>query len=422
MNKATPWTSEEEFRAVELREMEYTHAQIAKELGRSVRAVEKKFAKLRKPADWEHIPDSPVPAPKTCEERADYWKKESQRLQGVLSSQQHEKTAVDILVEAAHELAPKSYQPAPYEKPKVIKARGKAQSAVLFLSDQHIGKVVSPDQTHGIGRYDFQTFLRRLARVERSVLSILKEHTATPITELVVMFGGDTLDGALPHGNEADQQNTILMQVYSAAHAHAQLLRNLSVVAPIRVYGVSGNHTRFQNQKRCPTVNLNSNFDHLTYTLTEALTKDIPRIKWHLDMQPSATFTVEGFPFYLSHGHELRGCDRALGIPAHSIGRHLSFRAQTFPQFGQDVPAVVCHGHFHRAMLFSHAKGDVVFNGSMMGPDNYALTEAFNITAPVQLFWLMHADYGRSATYQLRLDKGDDEAHHYQLPDKFQCL
>lgn len=388
-----------------------TCKQIGDTLGRSTKAVEKKLAKLR---SSEIIPKQ------TAEQRAEYWQREYQKLAGKTGQQQHERTAVDILVERAVELAPVSYQPPPYEKPKKGDTTGKPQSAVLFLSDQHCGKIVSPDQTHGIGRYNFDTFLRRLARIERSVLSILGEHTATQINELVVMFGGDTLEGALEHGNEADHQNAMLTQVYSAAHAHAQLLRNLSAVAPIRVYGVSGNHPRFQ-QKRTPTVNLNSNFDHLTYALIEALTKDIPRIKWHLDMQPSATFSVEGFPFYLSHGHELRGCDRALGIPAHALGRHLSFRAQTFPQFGQDVPAIVCHGHFHRCMLFSHAKGDIVFNGSMMGPDNYALTEAFNITAPVQLFWLMHPEYGRSATYQLRLDKGDDEAHNYKLPDKFCC-
>lgn len=391
-----------------------TRRQIAEKLGMSFRAVKEALY-------VKGLPKAPEIAPEE-QSKLEYWRGQAGKMSKELEKLKSERTSTDMLVEAAHELAPKSYQPAPYEKQKASKHAGGAQSAVLFLSDQHIGKVVSPNQTHGIGKYDFQTFLRRLARVERSVLSILKDHTATPINEIVVMFGGDTLEGALQHGNEADQQNTMLTQSYSAAHAHAQLLRNLSVVAPIRVYGVSGNHPRLPNQKRTPTVNLNSNFDHFTYCLTEALTKDIPRIKWHLDMQPSATFEVEGFPFYLSHGHELRGCDRALGIPAHSIGRHLSFRAQTFPQFGQDVPAIVCHGHFHRAMLFSHAKGDVVFNGSMMGPDNYALTEAFNITAPVQLFWLMHKSYGRSATYQLRLDRGDNEEHHYQMPDKFACL
>lgn len=432
MNKTTPWTTPEENEAIDLRANNFTYAGIAAKLGRSTRSVEKKFAKLWKCAARaaDEVYQQRIKAcegvekvaeEKTCEERAAYWKTEAHRLQGVLSSQQHDKTAVEILVEAAHELAPKSYKPAPYKKDTRKPTISQAQTAVIFLSDQHVGKIVSKNQTHGIGSYDFQTFLRRLARLERSVLSILADHTVTPIKEIVVMFGGDTLDGALQHGNEADQMNTVLAQTYSAAHAHAQLLRNLSVVAPIRVYGVSGNHPRFQ-QKRPPSVNLNSNLDHFCYALIEALTKDIPRIVWNLDMQPAAKFEVEGFPFYLEHGHTLRGCDRALGIPAHAIGRHLSFRAQTFPQFDQDVPAIICYGHFHRSMILGHAKGDIIFNGSLMGPDNYALTEAFNITAPVQLFWLMHADYGRTATYQLRLDKGDDEAHHYELPDKFQCL
>lgn len=48
MNKITPWSSEEESQALDMKNAEYTNAEIALKLKRSCKSVEKKFAKLRK--------------------------------------------------------------------------------------------------------------------------------------------------------------------------------------------------------------------------------------------------------------------------------------------------------------------------------------------------------------------------------------
>lgn len=353
----------------------------------------------------------------------DYWKRRAHDLEKDLADGQRAKLAEEILATRVLDMAPKSYSPAPvppglhtdHEK------HGSPQSAVLLFSDTHIGAVVQPEQTLGLGHYSFDLFLRRLARLERSVHSIIRDHTATEVPEIVIAMLGDMLDGALVHSAECGQLNTLLSQFYCGGHAIAQFFRNLSALAPLRIYSTVGNHTRWGHQHKMPTKNRNSNFDMLLYLYVQALVRDIPTIKMELNLQPFATFDVQGYPFYALHGDGIRGGDKILGLPAHGMGRMVSTTTQLFARAQKDTPAYYVMGHLHRPIEIPHAKGAVIVNGAFPGIDGYALAEYFNSAHPVQKFWLMHPKFGRSATYDLRLDLGDATPHHYTLPSEFVC-
>jgi hypothetical protein len=392
-----------------------TYETIAKTLGRTRKATELKA---------DHLPKSePVVVDPQEKFRADYWRKRAGEMERALKEAQQSKTAVEVLCEHVLEMAPVSYNPAPniIRDCALRSSHSSPQSAVLAFSDTHIGAVVKPDQTLGMGNYNFEIFLRRLKRLETSVMSITNDHTTTPIAELVVPILGDMLDGALTHSAESGQPNTILTQFYSGGHAIAQFLRNLSVVAPLRLYGCVGNHTRWQNQHRMPSKNRNSNYDMLLYMFVQALTRDIPGIQWNLDWQPFAVFDVQGYTIYCGHGDNLRGGDKALGIPSHSMGRMVSTTSQLFTRNGKSAPNYYLVGHLHRPISIPHSRGEVIVNGAFPGIDGYALGEYFNSSFPSQKFWLMHPKFGRSATYDLRLDLGDETPHGYTLPAEFTC-
>ncbi|MCI0695675.1 metallophosphoesterase [candidate division KSB1 bacterium] len=355
------------------------------------------------------------------QEQAAHWKRVAIDAQRDLAAAQKERTAIDILVEQVHDLAPKSYAPPKgcFQPPK--KAKGTPQSALLILSDTHVGAVVKPEQTLGLGEYNFEIFLRRLWRLQCSIFSILQDHTTTEVPEIVVAQIGDMLDGGLVHSAECAQVNTILAQFYSAGHALAQFYRNLSTIAPVRVHTCVGNHTRFQNQHKMPTKNRNSNFDQFLTLYVEALLRDCPRIKFNIDMQPFACFDVQGFNHYAGHGDNLRGGDKTLGIPTHAMGRMVSTTTQLFSRADRVTPHYYLLGHLHRPISIPHAQGEILTNGAFPGIDGYALGEYFNSSYPSQKFWLVHEKFGRSATYDLRLDFGDSAPHGYVLPDKFLC-
>jgi hypothetical protein len=356
--------------------------------------------------------------------RAAYWQKRAKELQRELAESKHSAEATQVLIEQAHELAPKSYQPLNWSLDRAPnKNEGRPQSAVLMLSDTHIGQVVEPDQTLGVGAYNFSLFLRRLKRLERSVFSILQDHTTTPVPEIVVGMLGDMLHGNLAHSVEAGQANTLFTQFYSAGHAIAQFLQRLTAIAPVRIYTAVGNHTRWGTQKKMPTDNRFSNLDMFLYAYIQALVRDIPTIQFHLDKQPFALFEVQGHQFFAGHGDHLRGGDRILGIPSHAFGRNVATHSQLASRTGRPQPEYYLFGHLHRSITLPHVNGEILVNGGFAGVDGFGLMEAFNSTPPTQRFFLMHPKFGRSACYDLRLDFGDTEAHDYSLPDdQFQCL
>lgn len=328
---------------------------------------------------------------------------------------------MDKLVESITDLAPKSYDPRPVVPATRERSKGKPQSALLELSDTHIGKNVSPAQTLTFGHYDFPTFLARLKYLEESIVSIVQNHINTPVPELVVGMLGDMLDGALQHSNECGQTNPMFNQFFAGAHAIAQFLRNLAPVFPVvRIYEVVGNHSRFQNQRKMPTENKHSNFDKFLYAYVQALVRDIPNIKWELSSQPYQVFEVNGFVFFAGHGETLRGGDKTLGIPNHAVGRAVSTTSQLFGKHGLVAPNYYLYGHLHRNISLPHATGDVIINGGFVGIDGFGLSEMFTPADPMQKLFFVHPQYGKTATYDISLKFAEvGKKSPYEIPAGF---
>lgn len=350
----------------------------------------------------------------------EHWKRIALQREKELRKMAEEKAATDQLVDAAAALAPKSYKTAPSKCRKVAEKDSTHHSALLLLSDQHIGKVTTPGQTLGFGGYNFDRFCRRMNRLEDTVKSIVTDHTRGQVDELVIAMLGDSIDGALTHGAEAAQINTLMSQFYAGSHVTAQFLRNLSPTFPsIRVVSCVGNHPRWQNQHKMPTKNRYSNLDMFFYAYTRALVRDVANIQWTLGTQPMEQFDIRGWPFYAFHGDVLRGGDRALGIPAHAIARFISTAAQLSGRRGELPPAYYLTGHLHRIMDLPHGNGAFIVNGGFPGIDEFGIAVGLTPADPQQVFSLVHEKYGLAATYKISLKHGDDTPHNYEIPGEF---
>jgi hypothetical protein len=357
-------------------------------------------------------------------ERELYWKKRALVAEKDSAKAAEIRTAIDILVENVLSVAPVSYDPAPSIVRQKARGASSPQSAVLMLSDTHVGCVVTPEQTQGFGGYNFGIFLRRLKRLEDSVTSILNDHTTTDISELVIPMMGDMTDGALQHAAECGQESTLFSQFFGAGHAIAQFIRNLSALVPrIRIVTCVGNHTRWGTQRKMPTKNRFSNLDQFLYAFIQSLLRDVPTIDFQIDQQPSAEFKVQGFNFLASHGDTFRGGDKALGIPSHAIGRSISAGTQMRMKFERPGINYYLVGHFHRPIELPHSLGDIIVNGGFPGIDGYAMAESFTACDPVQKFFFVHPKHGRAAGYTLNLKFADLKGPvPYDIPNGFACV
>jgi hypothetical protein len=421
MKKRTSvWPDATRVEAIELARRGKSHREIAGALGKSETQVRNFFCNLarKEPA--------PVQPPEVSYEdsrkqsASEYWKERYSELSAKFERLNKEQTIVDQLVDDIKSLAPRSYSPAPpVNWVKRHHSRSEEQTAVLHLSDSHIGQVITPDQTDGFGDYDFDMFRARLKTLETGMISIVEQHTNTRVPKLVVAMGGDMLHGALGHAAEVGQVNTLFEQFYAGGHVLAQFLRNLSQHFPeVEVQVTAGNHTRWQNQKKMPTHNRFSNLDTFLYALTQALTKDVPAVKWVITKQPIADFEIYGHKFRMLHGDTLRGGDKALGIPNHAVGRMLSITTQLLSKVERNGPSYYLIGHFHREISIPHARGAVLFNGGFPGLDGFGLSAMFNPVDPTQRFFFVHHKYGATAQYSMSLKFAKrEDASAYPLPD-----
>lgn len=346
-----------------------------------------------------------------------HWKAQYDALHGKYETLLKGRAATEQLVERAIDLAPLAYEPAP--PIRLIKAKkGKAQSALLMLTDTHVGAVVKPNQTLGFGGYNYDIFLHRLKFLEDAVASILSDHVTTTVPELVICMGGDMINGALNHGVEAGQSETLFQQFYGAGHALAQFVRSVSRFVPqVRIYEAVGNHPRWQNQHRMPTENRFSNLDMFLYAYIQALTRELPNVQWNLDTQPFALFDVQGFRFHLSHGDHLRGGDKALGIPNHAVARMVSATSQLYGKDNQTSPHYYLTGHLHRSIVLPHTRGSVIINGGFPGLDGYGLMSGFSAVDPSQTLFFVHPVYGKTATFDIQLKFAPKTGPTYELPN-----
>lgn len=350
-----------------------------------------------------------------------YWKAQYDQLQRKYNQVVEVSCVEDRLVEAAREVLKTPYTPEPpvvYRTPAAQKHT--PQTAVLLLSDGHIGKVVDPEQTLNFGRYNFEIFCSRLKHLENRVISIMTEHQKSKITKLLIAMLGDMVDGSLNHAAEAGQANTVFAQAYNGAHVVAQFLRNIAPHVPsIQIETVVGNHGRWGTQHKMPTKNRYSNLDMFFYAMVESLVRDISTIKFNLNVQPFQTVMIEESVLWLGHGDHLKGGDKALGVPAHSIGRQLSTVAQMHSREGRQVPNIYCVGDKHKSMELPHCNGDFIINSSFVGYDEYAHSSNFPDSGPAQKLFFVHPRYGRTATYNIYLQHAPDLVDAYTVPAGF---
>jgi hypothetical protein len=325
--------------------------------------------------------------------------------------------AVDRLIATAEQYM-KAYAPVavkPHKRPKTT--NGASESAVLVLSDSHVGKVVYPNQTLGFGHYNFPIFLDRLYYIENRVRTILHEHVNTVIDELVIFLLGDMLDGRLQHAKEEIESSTFFDQWYAATHCFAQMIRNIAQDVPrVRVYTAVGNHTRLPNQHKMPTEQRYSNFDHFLYAGIQMLLVDQPNVHINLDRQPFCYTDIKGSKILGMHGDHLRGGDKQMGVPIHGISRQISGITQLYEREGMEAPHYWLMGDKHKDISLPTVKGKFLVNGSFVGDDNFSLTLSTS-SEPQQLFFGMHPKYRMTWRYDLSLKHAPiNKTSPYQIP------
>lgn len=279
-----------------------------------------------------------------------------------------------------------------YEKPVYNpKLHKSTESAVILLSDVHIGKIIR-DQTTSNVIVDTNITLQRLRSVKEHIEHLIEDHLpkAVQVEEIVLLLCGDLVDGENIY---ASQPHHIDMPVINQVAATVAIIWDIidhfaNKYPSIHIGCIPGNHGRSSSKREA--VAEVSNWDNAIYMQLDTMIR-------------------------LSH-HKNIAIDYAL-INAHTINvrgwtgllRHIGVKGDTSPSDRAKLGEWYAHykfdwmacGHFHQPGLLYWNTKPIFRNGSVIGVDWYS-EELAKMTPPFQ--WVWGISNKRVKTWQYGMD------------------
>ena len=253
---------------------------------------------------------------------------------------------VDAVERAARDAAVIVGPAKPVKAPKRDK-RKHDHSAILHLTDWQLGKTTDS--------YD-STVCR--ARVRLAIEKTLKlteiQRAAYPVNEIVVMLGGDMVEGITVFPGQAfEVDSTAFEQVFDAAQIiESSLLTLLEHYDTVRVFEAAGNHGRIGKKGDNPR---RDNWDRVVYRVVRDRMRGQDRLVW---AEPTGWYeivTIGKYRALLVHGDQIKSFGG--NVPAFGISRKAIAWSSGVTEPFDDMYM----GHFHQVMQLTMANGGRVF-------------------------------------------------------------
>jgi len=232
-----------------------------------------------------------------------------------------------------------------------------------------MGEVVSLYEMDGLNSFDPDIADARLDRLFGKTASLLTEHwSGSPAEELIVILGGDMINGA--HREEAEATNAlpVMLQIQRVAEKIAGGLKHLkeTVGVPMRVYTTPGNHGRPHIKPRVKQQAIDSYDTMVSWAIEKILGPDFG-VPLYYSGSGEALFNVYGWWFLAQHGHMGTGGTGGVYGPVYKQVRGMYKTHQTYGRRRRPFQWVL-QGH-------DHTTGKNPFgiaNGSVVGFNEYA--------------------------------------------------
>ena len=264
-------------------------------------------------------------------------------------------------------------------------------SAVLQLSDWHIGEVIAADETEGFGRFNWDIAQERVGFIADKFLDQITMFRASFDIPNLYIFGiGDFVSGDIH--SELLKTNEFPLPV-QAAKAGFLLGEMVAKLAPhfkqiVLVEVGADNHGRLQPKPQFKQKSAN-NMSFLVYTIANARLAALTNVTTVFPMGLRHIVDVGGIKFMVEHGDTIKSWQ---GIPYMGMSRHMlkeGFKRMGTLQ-GFDYVSL---GHFH---VPSIVEGKIIINGSLSGTSEFD-HGCGRHAEPAQVSFLCHPKWGAFA-------------------------
>jgi len=274
----------------------------------------------------------------------------------------------------------------------------------IVVSDVHGGAKICPEETGGLGEYNWKKFLEEMEYFKRSLHSIFEIHFQSVPYETCNVFGvGDLIENVLLRASQLRTSEIgLVKQVMGVMEEMTKFIYWLAQIFPnVNVYAVAGNHGRMS--KDIGYASPQDSFEYLIWHWVKERLKGCSNVK--INVSDSWFMLVErmGWTFYIEHGEAFFSW---LGIPFYGQQRGKMRIREMMMNYvsehtGQTVmPHYFIFGHSH---IPAYWEG-IIANGAWTGVSEFSGKVLKKGTAPSQTLFSLHPKQGITFVREINLE------------------
>jgi hypothetical protein len=288
----------------------------------------------------------------------------------------------DDLVEAVYQAAKDAMlvQPRVKVKPRKPNKRGKAEVALVHLTDWQAGKVSVS--------YSIEVLRKRISQMCDKVIALTEIQRAHhPVNECMLVLGGDMVEGLTVFpGQQYEIEAHLFDQLFSVASIIEDAVHQLAGhFTKVQVVCEYGNHGRIGRKGDMPA---SDNVDRMAYKIASERCAHLKHVTWQQSHDWYQIATIGNYKLLVVHGDEIPSFGGQ--TPSYSILRKVNAWA-TFMDFDDCIM-----GHFHTPINLTMANGGRIWvTGSPESDNQYAKSFVAAVGKPSQRLMFVDPDKGR---------------------------
>ena len=276
-------------------------------------------------------------------------------------------------------------------------------SAVMVLSDWHVGEYVEADEIEDFNAYSWDIAQKRAYHLQRQFVNWVDvQRTATVVDELVVIVVGDMISGDIHQELQVTNEFPVPVQTVRAGVLVAKTIAEMAPHFPkVRVEYVSAdNHSRLTKKPQWKEGGFNS-YSYIVGWIAKERLEKVANVEFNLHATVKTLVNIQGFKFLCMHGHNIKGWS---GIPWYGADRQVARESKARRKKPAKNFDKCIIGHFHTPIWTP----DYNVNGSLSGTSE--LDAALGRDSdPCQIAFLVHPKYGEMNKIEFNVANGDDE-------------
>lgn len=288
------------------------------------------------------------------------------------------------------------------------------EDMVLLYSDSHCDQVVIPEEVDGLEEYNFPIAARRHEAMVEELLKWKNEILTQYDFRRLHVFGlGDYTSGEI-HGHvNKSYFGCQFTNDLAIAQLLAQMFRELATsFEEVNVWSIIGNHGRLTDKYEFDTTAVAANHDTLIMKIAEVYCRDLKNLKFHFPPGLSAVVNVEGYNFFLHHGHGKKG--------GHEAWQQAKSKAGSIVPLHRGMIDYFCSGHYHSSGE-APARGGarMLANGAFLATDPYAYQSLEEASEPTQLLFGVHKNNGVTWRFPIQVRRPNQAGpQRYEIMEK----